>query len=586
MPLATGTIASCEVTIDGAVLSKEQNDHMRRVVVERSWSAVDRAELEFRDNGLESQFAVGKALEVKMTAAGGSESVKVFSGKIVGVGLRLLTKGSAYVTVEALDARHALMHKIEPKTYENVKLGDIVQQIASAHGLTYQGDLGSTVYDHFIVADSHFAVLQYIGRRTGTVWTLDDKKLTFTDPTKQEGGETTLEYGIDLLDLDLRYAPVEQAGEVLVNGWDQSQGKAIVGKSAASKALHQTGLIGSSKTQPTKAVAWGGGAIDAKEADTLATGISRRLRAGDLIGAGRALLTPALVPGGRVELKNIGEQFSGKHVLSSVTHRFGDLDEAGSTEFRVGPDDASLDQMLGDGGRVGGRAPNGITIGIVTDTKDPKNLGRIRVKLPLISDQLQTGWVRTSSLGTGKDRGIVFVPEINDEVVVAFEHGELNRPYVLGGLWNDVGTAFEGAAKNNQTDERRMVSKLGSAIRFVDVQSGDDKSGIAIEMDGAKTRIFMGYKQVTIETQGRPLEIKNGSASIKMDQNDITITANNITIDAKQKLDVKSGLDTNVKAGANAKVEASAQLNLKGGAMTTVESSGITAVKGSMVQVN
>ncbi|MEQ9163283.1 MAG: phage baseplate assembly protein V, partial [Ilumatobacter fluminis] len=518
--MADGTNPGIDVRIKSTVLPAEQIDNMRRLVVEKSWSAADRAELEFRDDDLETTYRVGDPIEIKMAAHHETTLVQVFAGDIVGIGLRY-TDGIGYVTIEALDARHKLTRTIEPKTYENVKLDDIVRNIAGAHGLSVEGSLGNTVFEHFIVADSHFAVLQYAARRSGTVWTLTDSKLKFSDPGTADGSTAELEAGTDLIDIDLRFAPIEQAKEVAVNGWDQSQGKAIVGKVTSTKPIHEIGFPKNTVSEDLE-VAWGGGAHDVKDAQEVATGIERRLRSADVIGTGSAELRPDLVPGRKVKLKNIGTLFNGDYVLSSVVHRFGDLDGTGSTDFRVGPPDASLDQLLGDGERQGGRAPNGITIGTVTDTDDPKKLGRVRVKLPLISDQLQTGWVRTSSLGSGKDRGIVFVPEINDEVVVAFEHGELNRPYVLGGLWNDVGTAFEGATKGNQTDERRLVSKLGSAVRFIDVGSDDETSGIAIEMDDAKTRIFMGYKQVTIETEGRPLEIKNGKASIKMENDDIT----------------------------------------------------------------
>ncbi|MAT03660.1 MAG: hypothetical protein CL424_01250 [Acidimicrobiaceae bacterium] len=589
--MPAGLTTSFAVSIAENELPRQVSDLIRRVTVERSWSAADRAIIEFDGDDLAFPGKVTDQLSVDLVRDGATKSPALFDGIVVGVRLRW-NAGRARVVVEALDGRHRLTRKIAPTTYEDVTLDTVVDRIAKIHQLTSESNLGSTRYPHFIVADSHFAVLQQIARRTGTVWTLDGTKIVFTKPdtsgapvaTVRAGGESAAN-DLEAIDLDLRFSPVERAAKVSVNSWDQVQGKAIIGSGTPAKV--QSIGLDATELKAADAVAWAGGAFDVKDANEMAAGIGRRLRAAEVTGSGTVEANQLLIPGAVISIEGVGTEFAGKYVLSGVTHRLGDLDESATTEFRIGPDDSSLDQLLGGDARVGGRAPAGVTIGIVTETNDPTSKGRVRVKLPMISDQLQTGWIRLASLGGGKDRGIVFVPEVNDEVLVAFEHGELNRPYVIGTLWNDPGTAFQDVTKSNATQERTLVSKLGNKIRFVDIGESDKTSGVRVELGDNKTSIFLGYKEVTIQTQGRPLEIKNGQASFKMDNDDITITANNITIDAKQKLDVKSGQDTNVKAGTNAKIEASIQLGVKGGAGgATVESSGITAVKGSMVQVN
>ena len=83
-------------------------------------------------------------------------------------------------------------------------------------------------------------------------------------------------------------------------------------------------------------------------------------------------------------------------------------------------------------------------VGQVSDAKDPQNSGRVRVKLPMLSDDYVSDWARTVYPGAGKDRGLVVVPEVGDEVLVAFEHGDMRRPYVLGGLFNGVDTPPSG----------------------------------------------------------------------------------------------------------------------------------------------
>src|SRR5271170_858207 len=78
----------------------------------------------------------------------------------------------------------------------------------------------------------------------------------------------------------------------------------------------------------------------------------------------------------------------------------------------------------------------GVAVGIVSNNKDPMNLGRVRMKFPWLSDDHESDWTRMASLMAGPGRGAYFLPEVNDEVLVAFEHGDVRRPYVIGGMWN------------------------------------------------------------------------------------------------------------------------------------------------------
>ena len=67
-------------------------------------------------------------------------------------------------------------------------------------------------------------------------------------------------------------------------------------------------------------------------------------------------------------------------------------------------------------------------IGLVSDNRDPENLGRVRVTFPWLYDDFVSGWARTVQPGAGKDRGALIVPEVGDEVLVAFEHGSFQQP--------------------------------------------------------------------------------------------------------------------------------------------------------------
>ncbi len=189
---------------------------------------------------------------------------------------------------------------------------------------------------------------------------------------------------------------------------------------------------------------------------------------------------------------------------------------------------------------------NGVVIGIVTNNKDPEGLGRIRVKFPWLSDEDESNWARVASLMAGKERGIFILPEIDDEVLVVFEHGDINMPYVIGSLWNgkDVPPETNSDGKN---DIRMMKSRSGHVIR-IDDTDGNEKIEIVDKTE---------KNMITIDTKDNKISI--------MSDKDIEMSAPNgkITIDAMD-IEIKSSAATKIEAAAEMDVKASANINIKG----------------------
>ncbi len=189
---------------------------------------------------------------------------------------------------------------------------------------------------------------------------------------------------------------------------------------------------------------------------------------------------------------------------------------------------------------------NGVVIGIVTNNNDPENLGRIRVKFPWLSNEDESDWARVASLMAGKDRGIYILPEIDDEVLVVFEHGDINMPYVIGSLWNgkDVPPETNRDGKNNI---RMIKSRSGHVIR-IDDTNGKEKIEI---VDKTEKNIIS-------------IDAKDNKISIISDK-DIEISAphGKITIDA-QDIEIRSSAATKIESAADMDVKASGNTNIKG----------------------
>ena len=115
----------------------------------------------------------------------------------------------------------------------------------------------------------------------------------------------------------------------------------------------------------------------------------------------------------------------------------------------------------------------GVTIGIVTNNKDEDGLGRIKVKFPLLSETDESYWARVLSPMAGKERGLYCLPEIEDEVLVAFENGMIDRPYILGGLWNGVDKPPES---NKEGVNRRLIKSYSGHTIVLDDTKDKEKN--------------------------------------------------------------------------------------------------------------
>jgi uncharacterized protein involved in type VI secretion and phage assembly len=186
------------------------------------------------------------------------------------------------------------------------------------------------------------------------------------------------------------------------------------------------------------------------------------------------------------------------------------------------PLDMIIDERLAGG--LGGRF-YGVYPATVSDIKnDPDGIGRVKLVLPWTpdtgSDKYET-WARVATLMGGNNRGSWFVPDIGDEVLVAFEGGDPRRPYVLGGLWNGKDQppeSMDGAGKN-----------FKKVIR--------SRNGVKVTLDDTD-----GQETLTLETPaGQTMKLADGPGSIEISDsngNSIKLQSSGITIQASAKVTI------------------------------------------------
>lgn len=207
----------------------------------------------------------------------------------------------------------------------------------------------------------------------------------------------------------------------------------------------------------------------------------------------------------------------------------------------------------------------GVTIGLVTNNTDPDGLGRVKVQFPWLSATEESAWARVVSPMAGQQRGLYCLPEINDEVLVAFDHGQMEFPYILGALWNgqDKPPADNADGKNNR---RLWRSRSGHEILLDDtkgqetivVRDGSGKNSIAIDTKKSTIRLE-AETAITLETKGDLTIASSGGA--------VTISGKTIAIQAQQNFEIKANSQGTVQAQAGLAIKCLSGVKINDGAL-------------------
>lgn len=224
---------------------------------------------------------------------------------------------------------------------------------------------------------------------------------------------------------------------------------------------------------------------------------------------------------------------------------------------------------------------------IVTDNHDPKGLGRIRVKFHWMKGPEKTPWLRVTSPHGGKGKGMFFIPEVEEEVIVGFEGDSPVKPYIIGTVYHGKATT---EYSNNDNDVKAIQTRSGNKIIMNDKEGSifvEDKDSNSIKIDGDGNINVLSNKSIVLTCGDSKIEMKKDGT--------IDITGKKITINAEQKAQMVSkqasftadGNGGEAKMdGMKANVNGSMEAKLAGGAKTDVTASGNVAVKGALITLN
>jgi uncharacterized protein involved in type VI secretion and phage assembly len=533
---------------------------------------------------------IGTSLKITYSPPGGTSSTTLIDGEITAFEAEYEAT-SGRTMVRGYDKSHRLHRGRNTQTYKNVTDSDIARQVAGNASLTIgQIDSTSVTYEHVSQANqSDWDFLKSRAREIGYEMGMDDGKFYFRQPQQasnapqpgsyqNHNNPLQLVFGDDLIEFRPRVSSAEQATGFNVRGWDPDQKQlvlgsgqpATVGASLQSDPSTLAGKFGS----PTMTVV-GRPLSQQGEVDGVATAVAEAFSSAFAEAEGVARGNPDLTAGATVSIGVVGDQFEGQYTLSEARHIFNE--NGYRTHFVIsGRQDRSLLGLTSVGASNGhssaGGAPiNGVVIALVTDNNDPNNQARVKLKFPWLDDNYESNWARVTQLGAGPNSGALFMPEVNDEVLVAFEFGDIRRPYVVGSLYNGQDTPNLGNSlfNNGQVMRRGLISRKGHQFIFFDDPS---KSGIAIISSDSNLKISINEtnSEIHISSQGK-VHVES--------QQDMTLeSGGNLKLTAQQGISLEAQTNLDLKGTSGATLDGGPQLEMK--------SSGQTKLSGTMVDVN
>ncbi|MBI9043735.1 MAG: VgrG-related protein [Anaerolineaceae bacterium] len=556
--------------------------------------------LKHTDN--KSTFSVGESVEISMEKDSFYNLFPVkntlMKGEITSVEPIFKPDGRIQLRIRGYDRSHRLTYGKKTRTYGDANptgsgIGEdkIIQTIVSeTSGIT-----SKSVDTSGLSNMKYTYVMQYNQSDWDFLWTraqmlgyqvwVDDKKLHFekADAKRYSKKPDTLIWGRNLSKFEPRMVASGAVTEAMAVGWDPESQKQVTSTvSRDSSDTNPDSGLGVSGAKSIKK-AFGSDAADVVIDPNLQDSGKAKTMAGALFAKAQSQFVkasgelrdgdPYLLAGTIAEIEGVGTRFSGDYYVTEAKHiwRRGDY----NVRFTVsGRNPYTIRHLLlGDEPHL--NKINGVVPAKVTSLDDPEKLGRLQVSYPWLpkykNSDLGSNWARLAIQGGGKERGIYFSPEIDDEVLVAFEHGDMNFPYIVGVLWNKKNKPLEGTGPvlaNGVVEQRVLRSGSGHLIVL------NDKKGEEQIIIVDKT----GKNSITMNSKDNSMEIK---------------AAGDLTIEAGGKLNIKSTSDFTVDSKGKGAISAATSLemkgtssaNLKGGASEVDLQAASAALKGTKVDV-
>lgn len=500
--------------------------------------------------------------EIEILIGYHSANEVVFKGIVTKQAIRL-RRQQLELDVECKDAAVKMTLGRKSRQFEEQKDSDIIQALIDEYGLS--GTVEATAVTHAKMIQYHCSDWDFMISRldaNGLVCLVRDGEITCLKPELAPEVEATLRLGTNLQQFDAEIDARRQPQKVMAYAWDPANQEL-----AESEAADPGWTTAGNFTPDELASAAGaeeyalrhGGRLDQEELQGWADSTLLRRRLAFLRGRAQVQGFASALPGMTVALEGLGDRFNGLVWVSGIRHEISQ--GAWLTDLQIGLGERQhLEEYPAQAPDAGMLLPGirGLHTAVVTQlADDPEGEHRIRIKIPSVDANDEGIWARMASPDAGDSRGLFFLPEINDEVIVGFLENDPRHPVVLGMLHSSAKPAPLTADDDNH--EKGYQSRSGIKLLF-----NDDKKTVTIETPGGNSLLLDDDAGTVV------IADQNG--------NKITLSSDGIALESAKDLILKSAANLEAKAGAQFKAEGSAGLEAK--------SSAVTVIKGSLVQIN
>jgi phage protein D len=580
-----GQEASPELIKDLLQITVEESLHlpsMFTLLIHNSYlGTVDRSE--YQPWRHEKLFKIGTQVKIGFVSSTTQDSnfqdkldQNLIEGEVTGIEAHFNEKTEAPIIIRGYDISHRLHRGRYNRSFLQQTDSDIVREIVGTSGIKL-GKIDSSSVTHEYVFQENQTNMEFLRERAARIGYelfIQDGKLNFCQPESKES--LNLKWLNEISKFSIRVTNAEQVNAVEVRSWDYTQKKLITSEVKSEQVITETGNGKGSQTStafqgkpanPIMIVVDQPVATE-QEAKKMAQALCDELGGEFVCADGQAEGNPKIRPGRVINLQDMGDRYSGKYYVTDTRHFYNQ--RVYTTDFSVrGLRPGNLFSTLSTQTHL--QPGQTFLVGIVTNNQDPKGWGRVKVKFPTLTEQDESNWARVVALGAGSHRGFDCLPEVNDEVLVCFEHGDIHRPYILGGLWNGKDAPPEKVANSvvKGVRLRTFKTRTGHTLQFVEEDKGSSKTGISLETT-------KGHK-IYLNDSDEFIEIKTKSGhTIKMDDKNKSITIET-TGKHKIKMDDRSK-SVSVESKGNLSLDAMGNIDIK--------ANGIITVKGSLIKLN
>ncbi|MBD2449272.1 VgrG-related protein [Nostoc sp. FACHB-152] len=572
-----GQDASPELVKDILQITVEESLHlpaMFTLVIHNSYlPTVKRSEYkEWRHQKL---FEIGKQIKIGFVSSTTQDSNfkkklehGLIEGEITGIETHFNEKTEAPIIIRGYDISHRLHRGRYNRSFLNQTDSDIVKKIANEVGILL-GKIDASGVNHEYVFQENQTNMEFLRERAARIGYelfIEDGKLNFRQPESKES--LNLKWLDEISKFSVRVTNAEQVNAVEVRSWDYTRKKLIASEAKSEKVITETGNGKGSKTSTAfkgkppspKMIVVDQPVATENEAKKMAQALCDELGGEFVYADAQAYGNPQIRPGRIINLEGMGDRYSGKYYVTETRHFY--TQRVYTTDFSVrGLRPGNLFSTLSTQTHL--QPGQTFLVGIVTNNKDPKGWGRVKVKFPTLTEQDESHWARVVAIGAGPNRGFDCLPEINDEVLVGFEHGDIHRPYILGGVWNGKDAPPEKVDDSvvKGVRLRTFKTRTGHTLQYIEEDKAASKAGIRLQTT-------KGHK-IYLNDSDQFIEIKTtGGHSIKMDDR-----GKSITIETTGGHSIKMS-------------DATQSVTIKSTGNLDINATGIITIKGSLIKLN